>query len=312
MPHQPPTDANRPNLSGLPIHTRPARRDDFSPIAALVDHQNQTPATQCLISGEGAESIYQQIVAYDEISEICFALATREDRLAGILGCEFDQGLGRGWLWGPFVLTEDWEHTASTLFDEMLHILPPTINRLDSFLHVDNQRGRRFYLGHGFREDCLAHVYAARRPQEPLDLPDPCPAFERRHAQSLIALHDATFPNTYETGPGMIAKIDQDHQVFCCTDGDDVMGYVHPVVAPSAEEGYVEFLGVRPDARRRGLGRRLLLTALQWLFEARQVPQVTLTVYDDRTPARSLYESAGLRLKHSGWGYRADLTGFRE
>jgi len=294
------------------IHIRPARREDFRSIAALIAEQNQTPATQCLISGEGAENIYQQMVAYEEIGEICFAVATCDDRLAGALGCEFDQNLGRGWTWGPFVPDGDWQHLASALFEELLRILPPTIRRLDSFLHVENRRGHRFYLDHGFRQERLAHVYLARRPPQPLALPNPCPAFERRYARSLIALHDATFPNTYETGPGMIAKIDDDHQVFVCTGGDEVLGYVRAVVAPGAEEGDVEFLGVRADARGQGRGRRLLLTALQWLFEVRKVGQVTLTVYDDRTPARSLYESAGLHLKHSGWGYRADLTGFRE
>jgi ribosomal protein S18 acetylase RimI-like enzyme len=295
------------------IHVHPARREDFRPIAALIDEQNKTPATQCLISGEGAESIYQQMVAYDEVCEICFAVATCDDRLAGVLGGEFDQALGRGWLWGPFVPAKDhWQHLAPTLFEELLQILPPTIRRLDSFLHVENQRGRRFYLNHGFRQDCLAHVYLAQRPPQSLVLPDPCPAFARQYTRSLIALHDATFPNTYETGLGMIARIDHDHQIFVCTGEGAVLGYVWATVAPGAEEGTVEFLGVRADARRKGRGRRLLLTALQWLFEVRKVVQVTLSVYDDCTPARSLYESAGLHLKHSGWGYRTDLTGFRE
>ena len=293
----------KPTPTGT-IHVRPARREDFRPIAARIAEQNETPATQCLISGEGAESIYLQMVAYEEIGEICFAIATCDDRLAGVFGCEFDQDLGRGWMWGPFVLVGNWQRLASALFEELLHILPPTIRRLDSFLHVDNQRGRRFYLDHGFQQGRLAHVYLGGRPPQPLPLPDPCPAFERRYARSLIALHDATFPNTYESGPGMIAKIDDDHQIFVCTEGDDVLGYVRATVAPGAEEGDIEFLGVRADARRQGRGRRLLLTALQWLFEVREVPQVTLTVYDDRTPARSLYESAGLHLKHSGWGYQ--------
>jgi GNAT superfamily N-acetyltransferase len=296
------------------MHTpyiRLARRDDFPDIAALIDGQNKTPETQCLISGEGYESIHRQMVAYDDISEICFAVAVGDDdgRLVGAFGSEFDEELGRGWLWGPFVLAGHLEPLASALFEELLEILPPTVRQLDSFLHVANRQGHRFYLDHGFRKDCLAHVYVADRPEAPIALSEPCPAFEHRCAGSLIALHDATFPNTYETGPGMIAKIDADHQVFCWTAGDDVLGYVYATAAEVAAEGCLDFLGVRADARRRGLGRRLLLTALKWLFEVKQVMQVSLTVYDDQTPARSLYEAVGFRLKHSGWSYQRDLTG---
>lgn len=289
-------------------HIRPARRDDFPHIAALIDDRNKTPETQCLISGEGYESIHRQMVAYADVAEICFAIAVGggNDRLAGAFGSEFDEKLGRGWLWGPFVQAEHLEPLASALFEALLEILPPTIRRLDSFLHVANRQGHRFYLEHGFRKDCLAHVYVADRPEAPLTLSEPCPAFEHRYAGSLIALHDATFPNTYETGPGMIAKIDADHQVFCWTAGEDVVGYVYATVAEGSTEGCVDFLGVRADARRRGLGRRLLLTALKWLFEVKQVVQVSLTVYDDEAPARSLYEATGFRLKHSGWSYKKE------
>lgn len=293
-------------------HIRPARRDDFPHIAALIDDRNKTPETQCLISGEGQESIHRQMVAYADVSEICFAVAVDDDdgRLVGAFGSEFDEELGRGWLWGPFVLAEHLEPLASALFEELLQILPPTVRQLDSFLHVANRQGHRFYLEHGFQKARLAHVYVANRPEAPLALREPCSAFEHRYAEALIALHDATFPNTYETGPGMIAKIDTNHQVFVCTGGNDVLGYVYATVAEGSAEGYVDFLGVRADARRRGLGKRLLLTTLKWLFEVRHVPQVGLTVYDDQTPARSLYEAVGFRLKHSGWGYRKDLTGF--
>jgi GNAT superfamily N-acetyltransferase len=290
------------------IHIRPARRDDFPHIAALIGDRNKTPEAQCLISGEGCESIHRQMVAYADVSEICFAVAIgdEDDHLVGAFGSEFDEELGRGWLWGPFVLAEHLEPLASALFEALLEILPPTIRQLDSFLHVANRQGHRFYLEHGFRKDCLAHVYVAHRPEAPIPLPEPCPTLEHRYAGSLVALHDATFPNTYETGPGMIAKIDADHQVFVWTRGEDVLGYVYATVAEGATEGYVDFLGVRADARRRGLGRRLLLTALKWLFEVRHVPQVGLTVYDDQTPARSLYEAAGFCLKHSGWSYQKE------
>ena len=76
-------------------------------VATLIDEQNKTPATRCPISGEGAASTYRQVVACEDACEICFAVATCDDCLVGVFGCEFDQALG--WLWGPFALAGGWQ-----------------------------------------------------------------------------------------------------------------------------------------------------------------------------------------------------------
>lgn len=74
-----------------------------------------------------------------------------------------------------------------------------------------------------------------------------------------------------------------------------------------SSEGYIEFLGVRSDLRGQGLGNRLLLTALDWLFWAKNVSEVGLTVADDQTNARSLYEKAGFGTKYTGLSARKDI-----
>jgi ribosomal protein S18 acetylase RimI-like enzyme len=69
----------------------------------------------------------------------------------------------------------------------------------------------------------------------------------------------------------------------------------------------VEFLGVSEGARRQGVGKRLLATAVFWLFHKQQVPQISLNVHGDNANARSLYESAGFRLAYTGVGLQ--ITG---
>lgn len=83
------------------------------------------------------------------------------------------------------------------------------------------------------------------------------------------------------------------------------MGYVYAILDESGE-GYLEFLGVRPDARRRGLGKRLLLTALNWLFEVKDVSTVGLTVSGDQNNARSLYEKVGFHIRYTGLSAQKD------
>ncbi len=287
------------------MEIRQAQREHFPGIARLMAAQNELPESQCIHSGEGYEAILQTMHKWDDVDEIAFAIALQDGRLVGVLGSEFDQDLGRGWLWGPFVLTQDWEELAAALLEKLLVLLPPAIRRLDFFLNMANERAYHFYLDHGFRESQRSHVYLAPRPAAPTDLALPASPLHTDQAGALRALHDTIFPRTYYTGQDILGQLDGDHQVFVCSDGPDVLGYVYAILDESGE-GYIEFLGVREDLRGQGLGKRLLLTALHWLFEGRHVPAVGLTVSEDQTNARSLYEKVGFRIKYTGLSARKD------
>ena len=102
---------------------RRAGRDDFPAIAKLIAEQNETPESQCIHSGEGYESILQTMVKWDQVFEICFAIAVRDGHLMGVLGSEFDEDLGRGWLWGPFVVAQDWTGPVTALLQKLLRSL---------------------------------------------------------------------------------------------------------------------------------------------------------------------------------------------
>jgi GNAT superfamily N-acetyltransferase len=282
-----------------------ARREDFPAIARLMAGQNGIAEFQCIHSGEGYESILQTMVKWDEISEICFAIAVQNGHLVGVLGCEFDEELGRGWLWGPFVLTSAWEELAGALLEKLLALLPTAIRRLDFFLNQANQRAYRFYLEHGFREPKKSHVYVAPRPQAPPVFLEPCSPLPAAQSEPFRVLHDTIFPRTYYTGQDILDQLDDDHCVYVCAHGEDLLGYVYAILDESAE-GYVEFLGVRADARGRGLGKRLLLTALNWLFEVKKVSEVGLTVSDEQINARSLYEMVGFRIRYTGVSAQKD------
>ena len=286
------------------IQTKRALREDFPRIADLIADQNRAPETQCLQSGEGGDSILQVMNKWEETSEICFAIALQNGNLVGAFGCEFDEAVGRGWLWGPFALTADWVEVASALLNRLLEILPPSIRRLDAFLNVANEQGRDFCLSRGFKEMKRHHVYVATRPKEPLLAGEACYMLEPSQKESFCRLHDTLFPNTYETGESISAKLDDDHTVFVHTEGDEVVGYIYVAIEDGTGEGYVEFFGVRAHARRRGVGKGLLLTALKWLFEVKGVSETGLTVSDEDTAARALYEGVGFGLKHSGLNYR--------
>lgn len=59
--------------------------------------------------------------------------------------------------------------------------------------------------------------------------------------------------------------------------------------------GHLRGMYVVPEARRRGLGRRILAELLAWA-RAAGLKQVRLEVVSDQVPARRLYEESGFRL----------------
>jgi GNAT superfamily N-acetyltransferase/predicted GNAT family acetyltransferase len=244
------------------------------------------------------------MVKWDAAAEICFAVAVEGGHLSGVLGCEYDEGLGRGWLWGPFVLSENWEDLAAALLAKLRTLLPLTIRRVDFFLNDANQRAYRFYLAQGFQETQVSHVYVAPPPREPIILVEPCGPLQPEQIASFRALHDAIFPHTYYSGQNIVDQLDGDHQVFVCGQ-EEVLGYIYAIIDESSE-GYVEFLGVLASERGKGLGHRLLLSALSWLFQSKGVSEVGLTVSDDKANARSLYEKVGFRIKYSGLSARKE------
>ena len=275
----------------------------FDVVASFMAQWNENPKTQCLHSGEGAEAIRKQMEIWDDGGEFCVVGTWEEGELKGAFGCEFDETLGKGWLWGPFA--EDGK-TAVALFTHLLKNLPPTITQLQSYLNVENKTGDAFYRQQGFAQPKMAHVYVAARPAEIVKPLEPLPECSVAQLPSFAQLHDAIFPNTFDTGQDVVDKLDGTNKVFVWAEGDEVLGYLYAKVDASSDEGYVEFLGVAEQARRQGVGRRLLATAVYWLFHDQQVPQIALNVNDDNNNARSLYESVGFGLAFAGIALQRD------
>ena len=286
---------------------KPAQPDDFRAIAKLIDQLNKYPQTQCLHSGEGADSIYKQIIEYAGRNEIRFVLAEEDNQLIGVFGSEFDQQLGRGWLWGPFNPARKGPSFMAEMLAELLKIIPTAITQIDSFLNQANTAGLQFYQQQGFEIIDTAHVYVALPPKTAPDIPKPCSIFSSLQTGSLISLHEETFPQAYETGQSMIDKIDSEHQIFVCANSKMVQGYIYATVDSSAGEGYIDFLAVQPQMRGQGTGKSLLLTASNWLFAKKQMPEVGLTVRDKLANARALYEDVGFQLKYSGVATRKHI-----
>lgn len=83
---------------------------------------------------------------------------------------------------------------------------------------------------------------------------------------------------------------------WCALDGEAVLGAITIDGAPTAEDGVrLRWFILDPASHGRGIGRRLLATALDWCRD-NGVGRVWLATFDGLGAARRLYEQAGFRL----------------
>jgi GNAT superfamily N-acetyltransferase len=259
-------------------------------------------------SGQDAAALREQFLAYWEASELCYVLAWQAGQLVGAMGSEYDAELERAWLHGPHVATKDWDAIAAALFGRLLAELPACVRRWEAYLNVENVRGRRFYTRQGFeaRQSLSYDFWLA--PDDRVTSGDRrCDLLGKEHLASFQPLYEALFPAAYYSATRIVQMVGQTHQVFVVAEGAEVLGFAVASVEDRSA-GEIQFLGVREDVRRQGVGRRLLLAAVDWLLDEAGVARVCLNVGAEHVHARCLYESVGFRLRFTGIGLHKTAT----
>jgi ribosomal protein S18 acetylase RimI-like enzyme len=292
------------------ITYRVAQREDYGELVEWLVRVSQAPEKQCLHtwSGQSVEALHEKLLSYLDGSELCYIVAFQNRRLVGAMGSEYDEGLGRGWLHGPHVVVKDWELIAPGLFTRLLAELPPCVEQLDAYLNVENKRGRRFYEQQGFTpREHLSYDFWLTPDERVVSGERDCVLLGQEQEASFRRLYDVLFPAAYYSAERIVHMMGKSHQVLVIAEGDQVLGFAVASVEGDLSSGEVQFLGVSEDCRRRGYGRRLLLSAIDWLLDEAGVPEVSLNVSQELVHARGLYESAGFKLRFAGIGFRKTL-----
>jgi GNAT superfamily N-acetyltransferase len=284
---------------------RTAQRDDYRVLAEWLVQVSQAPEQHCLHtwSGQSAKELQQQLLNYWDESELCYILALRDGQPVGALGSEYDEGLERGWLHGPHATMEDWGAITARLFTRLLAELPTCIGQLEAYLNVKNARGRRFYAQQGFKErEHLNHDFWLTPDERVVSGDRGCMLLGKEHETSFKQLYEALFPAAYYSAERVMHMMGQSHQVLVVAEGEEVLGLAVVSVEGGESTGEIQFFGVHEDSRRQGYGRRLLLSAIDWLLDRANVSRVCLNVGEELVHARGLYESVGFRLRFTGVG----------
>jgi len=111
------------------------------------------------------------------------------------------------------------------------------------------------------------------------------------HIDEVLPIEDELFGEERWSAGMFWNELANGHHYLVALDGDEVLGYAGLAVNPP-DEAWVQNIGVRKAAQRRGLGRALLEALLA--EAARQgVHHVLLEVAIDNAPAQKLYAAYG-------------------
>ena len=125
------------------------------------------------------------------------------------------------------------------------------------------------------------------------------------HIEALLPIEDELFGEERWSAAMFWNELASGHHYLVALDGagdeERIVGYAGLAVA-APDEAWVQNLGVRKDAQRRGIGRRLLEALLE---EARRrgAGQVLLEVAVDNAPAQKLYAAYGFEAVGIRRGY---------
>ena len=188
----------------------------------------------------------------------------------------------------------------------------------------DDKTGKRLFSKMGFR-------FVRRYLELRLDLSKvrlsqikrndfPCRPMNPGEEEKLTRLQNKSFTDTWGFNPNtkedIIYRIHLPtasfKDVMLCLDGVEPIGYcwskIYDEKDKSLDEtrGRINMLGVDPDYRGKGLGKKVLLKGLVQL-KSRGVRIVVLTVDNENKVARALYQSVGFKVMSSSLWYQKDL-----
>lgn len=270
----------------------------------FIIRHNQKGETHIGYYGKGETEIRETLAEFTRPLEESFLLAWQGEELVSVFGVEYDPEIGRAWLYGPQVASDDWHAIADEHYAAIQSLLPESIHEQELFFDSNNKRGQEFAARHGFSEYSSDAVLFLERdalkpvPTAPVQVCDYAefffPAFE--------ALHLAIFPRTYYTARQIVEKLDDKHRLLLAIEAGNVLGY--HFCKRESQSGYIDFIGADPSARGKGLGAALLQAGIAWMFEPAQISMIELTVNANNQAAMRLYQKFGFATKHILCGYR--------
>lgn len=261
----------------------PAGEEHLSVVVSYVAGAQAEPQRHVTYVGVDAETLLEEF-AEAEAWEDRLLVAIAGDELAGVLLADIDDDMRRVWWIGPWADTEDISIALlseararfGALFDEE-ELAPDSRNELL------RSTARRLGFSEGTASSVLSRFDLA------VDGASSTEPLTAARAEAVAGLHDSLFAGTHTPGTKLVAATGT--RIRTAQIDGATAGYVAYEIQADGT-GYIDYLGVKSEARRRGIARALVADVCRELA-ADGVPAVHLTVRADAPGAVDLYRSVG-------------------
>lgn len=306
---------------------------DRSAALAFIIACQQDPATGTAFLGEDAAGIEAELEGLDQPWLRGLKVVEQDGTVIAACTVDWDPEPSMAWVHGPWGAPEQVARHGAALVAAVCHAVPAGIERFEMCGHVANgsMAALASDLGWTATEVNYAMVVPARtaarwaepaapaeqakqthqadqligsdagaappvRPREPVHIRPAEPA----DVGLLEPLHTAEFGEAYATAGQLLSR---HHTVVAEDSTGAVLGYAAGSLQDDGQ-AYVDFTAVVPEARRHGLGRRLVIGLAERLLAAGNPEILHLTVRESRAAAHALYLSLGMREDAALRGYR--------
>ena len=252
-----------------------------SEMAALAAAHQMDPTTSHGYFSEEASAIAVELEELLDWPSVAFV--ARDQDVLGWLAADIDDDMGRVWWWGPVTNDSD---VQDALYATASQAHGHRFNEEELAGDVRNRQTAAFAKRHGFVAEQSSLALELARPDFRPSGAVPSHEPNTSERLAMAVLHDELFAGTHSTGSTWMEPNDD---LVLVTPG--VLGYIVAQVQADGT-GYIDFLGVAPDDRRKGAASSLISAACTQLWN-RDVTKISLTVRANELGAQALYHGLG-------------------
>jgi ribosomal protein S18 acetylase RimI-like enzyme len=285
-----------------PYILRRYRPDDFNAVAALAVLASSSQETACGQPDVASVDEFHADYGYRNLEAEAW-VAEQDGQVVGFAaGGVLNQTLT---IEGPIVLPANQRQGIGAALFAHLEADARTagVSYTQGGVRATNQRGLRFLEKLGYEPQNEVFVYETH---QRLALAFEPPAgvtigeLKPRHLVPFLLLMHECFPAyRLPSTPQRLFEPDKMKIFLALDEADKPVGAVTAFFYPEDRIAYIYHLGIAEPYRRSGLGRALLISATDWLWETHNPRFVGLSSSDSAGVRNSLFERVGFELQYS-------------
>ncbi|SHH98800.1 MULTISPECIES: GNAT family N-acetyltransferase [Virgibacillus] len=124
-------------------------------------------------------------------------------------------------------------------------------------------------------------------------------SYTKKFRSSFKTLHKEVFPETYFNRDMILNRLNESNNLLLAKKNDnEIKGYVYVESNSKHHESNIEYIAVAKEYRKEGVGKSLLIGAINNIFSHPEIEDITICVSGENDAAINLYKSVGLSVKY--------------